>query len=446
MKVYSTAFTTGLPSLDRALKGILPGDNIVWQVDTIEDYQALVTPFAEAGVASGRKTIYFRFACYHPPLILEEETVTRIELDPNIGFEAFIAQIHLVIERAGRGAIYVFDCLSELAADWYSDKMLGNFFMLTCPYLFDLETVAYFSIFRDYHSPRALNPIFETTQLFLDVYNYQDVHYIYPLKVHLRYSTTMNMLHEWKGNEFKPVTASVLISSILTSIKWSGLDSDSRPGFWERAFSEGEAVLEEVRRGCCPPEREEEMFQKLVRMMVSRDPVILKLVSRYMGLEDILEIRHRMIGSGLIGGKTVGMLLARRILQRGPERFTALLEAHDSFYIGSDVFFHLSGPQRRVVGQGKTEKTGDVSGRRRTGAAENSDRQVPGLHGQTVRTDAGLFRPGANNRTLQLSFGRQLRQTLSPVSTKVFSAPIKGRANAGWTTSSPRCAPSTPVA
>lgn len=339
MKNYSTTFTTGLPTLDKALKGILPGDNIVWQVNDIGDYQALVNPFVVAAEISGRKLIYFRFASHHPPLIPEGGTATKIELDPNAGFETFIAQIHHVIERTGRGALYVFDCLSELAADWYSDQMLGNFFMLTCPYLFDLETVAYFALFRNYHSSRALHPIFETTQLFLDVYRYRDTRYIYPMKVHLRYSSTMNMLHEWKGDDFRPVTASTLISSILTSINWSGLDSDSRPGLWERTFAEAEEVLEHVRNKCCPPKREEEMFQKLARMMVSRDPEILKLVSRYLGLEDVLEIHRRMIGSGLVGGKTVGMLLARRILQRHSERFTGLLEAHDSFYIGSDVFF-----------------------------------------------------------------------------------------------------------
>ena len=338
MNTYEKSFTTGLPGLDAALKGVLAGDNIVWQVDSTEDYQALATPFVHAGIESGRQVIYFRFAT-HPPILPPDDQVTKIELDPNAGFETFIAMIHQTIERIGRGALYVFDCLSELAADWYSDGMLGNFFMLTCPYLFDLETVAYFAIFRNSHSSRALNPIVKTTQLFLDVYRYQEKRYIYPLKVHLRYSSTMNLLHEWNGNEFRPVTSSALISSILTSINWSGLDSDVRPGFWERAFSEGEELLEAVKSGLCSAEKEEEMFRRLCRMMVSRDPGILTLVSRYMRLEDVLEIRRRMIGSGLVGGKTVGMLLARRILQSHSPRFTMLLEAHDSFYVGSDVFF-----------------------------------------------------------------------------------------------------------
>lgn len=335
---YETTFTSGLPGLDKSLKGILPGDNVVWQVDTIEDYRALVAPFVAAGLATGRKIAYFRFAS-HPSLIAASKGITVVELDPNAGFEAFISRIHRVIEKNGRGALYVFDCLSELAADWYSDQMLGNFFVLTCPYLFDLETVAYFALFRNFHSSHALKPIYETTQLFLDVYCFEENRYIYPQKVHLRYSPTMNMLHAWKGEEFLPVTSSALISSILTSVNWSGLDSDCRPGYWERAFAEGEEVQARVAAGTCSPEEEHEMFRRLCRMMVSRDPVIKSLVSNYLRLEDILAIRRRMIGTGLIGGKTVGMLLARRILQANSQRFAKLLEDHDSFYVGSDVFF-----------------------------------------------------------------------------------------------------------
>ena len=338
MSEYGMAFTTGLPGLDRALKGVLPGDNIVWQVDTIEDYMAVVAPYCQAAVRTGRKIVYFRFAS-HPPLVDADDRIEMHALDPADGFETFIAQIHAVIENAGRGALYVFDCLSELAADWYSDAMLGNFFMLTCPYLYDLETVAYFGIFRNFHSSKAIRPIIETTQLFLELYRHRGAIYIHPIKVQFRYSSTMNMLHVWDKDEFRPVTSSVLISSILTSVNWSDLHSDIRPGFWKRSFNEAEQTLDAVRAGACPAEKEHEIFRRLSRMAISRDPGVLRLVSRYFTLEDILAIGKRMVGSGLIGGKTVGMLVARNILKGHSSRFAELLEDHDSFYVGSDVFY-----------------------------------------------------------------------------------------------------------
>jgi len=68
MTDHATALTTGLPGLDRVLNGILPGDNIVWQVETIGDYMALVGPYCQAALQSGRKIIYFRFAS-HPPVV-----------------------------------------------------------------------------------------------------------------------------------------------------------------------------------------------------------------------------------------------------------------------------------------------------------------------------------------------------------------------------------------
>ena len=338
MSAYSAAPTTGLPGLDQAVKGILPGDNIVWHIDAIDDYMTVVTPYCRAGLNSGRKVVYFRFAS-HPPVVAADCRVERHELDPAEGFETFIARIHAVIERTGRGALYVFDCLSELAADWYSDAMLGNFFMLTCPYLYDLETVTYFALFRNYHSSQAIRPISETTQLFLELYHHAGTLYVHPLKVQFRYSATMNLLHRQEGDTFIPVTSSALIASILTSVNWSDLHTDIRPGFWERAFDEAQEVLDAAKAGRCPPEKEQEMFHHLSRMVISRDPGMLELVERYLCLEDVLRIWRRMIGSGLVGGKAVGMLVARKILQQHSSHFAELLEEHDSFYVGSDVFY-----------------------------------------------------------------------------------------------------------
>jgi len=330
--------TTGLPGLDNVLKGILPGDNIVWQIHSIDDYIAFAVPYCEAARDAGHKLIYFRFAS-HKPILPAGFGAEVHELFPEQGFENFIASIHSVIEKAGQGAHYVFDCLSELAVDWYSDQMLGNFFMLTCPYLYDLQTIAYFGLLRNYHSTHATGPISETTQLFLDVFNHKKHLYVQPLKVQHRYSPTMNMLHLRDGKSFSPVTSSVVISEILTSSPWSGLDSSSASGSWERAFSRAEDILSSNDLNRYPLEKQWELFRQLARMIISRDPGMLKVISKYMNLEDVLEIRKRMIGSGLIGGKTVGMLLARKILKQTDKHFETALESHDSFFIGSDVFY-----------------------------------------------------------------------------------------------------------
>jgi hypothetical protein len=321
----STHLTTGLPSLDRALKNLIAGDNIVWRVDSIDDYREFATPYARAALRSGRPLVYFRFAP-HPPLLDADSGAEIVQLNPRDGFENFLGNIHAVIERTGRGAYYLFDSLSNLAVDWYSDSMLGSFFMLTCPYLFDMETIAYFALGRNQHSSDAIDPIAATTQILLDVYRYKNELYIHPIKVQHRFSPTMNMLHSCHAGEIKPVMASALTSEIL----------NSRPQpapICDPPFS---CVAKESIPSCASPREE---FERMLRTSISRDDGMLALLEQYLDRNDVLHIRRRLIGTGLIGGKAVGMILARAILKKKEPRFRELLEEHDSFYVGSDVFY-----------------------------------------------------------------------------------------------------------
>ena len=72
---------------------------------------------------------------------------------------------------------------------------------------------------------------------------------------------------------------------------------------------------------------------------MSRDERVIGLAQQYLSLTDMMAIKRWMIGTGLIGGKAVGVLLARAILKRTQPRWSELLEIHDSFFIGSDVFY-----------------------------------------------------------------------------------------------------------
>ena len=137
-----------------------------------------------------------------------------VEFDPDEGFEAFTVAIHNEITRKGRDAFYVFDCLSELQSVWYTDLMMGNFFRVTCPYLFELDTVAYFPILRGRHSFDAIARIRETTQLLLDVYSNEKWIYLHPLKVWERNSETMFMPHGYRRStgEFQLIDNGVSIT------------------------------------------------------------------------------------------------------------------------------------------------------------------------------------------------------------------------------------------
>jgi pyruvate,water dikinase len=334
-----TQFSTGLPGLDRIFKGIIPGDNLVWQIDALEDFVPFVIPFCQQALRQGRKLVYFRFA-EHPPLIPEELGVPVKKLETREGFEQFIKEIHSVIRETGSGAYFIFDCLSTLAEAWCSDRMLGNFFMLTCPYVLDRQAMAYFPLLRNGHSFHATRPISMTTQILVDVYRHRGSLYVHPLKVQHRYSPTMHMLHVWRGDDFQPVYESATIAEILTSMPWAGLESVRfRLGKWNRSFLQAEELCEEVQRGHQSPEEAARILPELLHMIISRDSRVLQLVANYFTLSDVLAIWKRMIGTGLIGGKSLGMLLARAILLKSDPAWNDLLEAHDSFFIGSDVFY-----------------------------------------------------------------------------------------------------------
>jgi hypothetical protein len=320
------------------VQGLRPGDNVVWQVDSVDDYVPFVAPFVSQALAEGRRLVYFRFA-RHAPLVEEGRGAAIHRLSPGIGFESFTAEIHRVIEEAGPGAYYVFDCLSDLAADWYSDLMLGNFFMVTCPYLYDLDTVTYFALLRDSHSHEAVDSIRSTTQLLLDVFRRGGTLYVHPLKVWARESPTMYLPHAVDGDECRPLTESAILSEVLSDLADRRLDAVARHDLWDRKFQQAKDVLDAYRAGVAPESEASEIFQQLLRMMLTRDERVAELAGRFFELSDLLAIRRRMIGTGLLGGKALGMLLARAILARKSPRIRERLEPHDSWFVGSDVFY-----------------------------------------------------------------------------------------------------------
>ncbi len=343
MDESNTIFSTGIPALDGVLQRILPGDNVVWQVDSIEnEYVPFMRRFYENAVKEGKKVVYFRFAD-HPELIPDNVGVECHRLDPADGFETFISQILSVIDENGEFACYIFDSLSDLSTDWYSDWMLGNFFMLVCPYLFKLKTVAYFGLLRNFHAQHAINDIWDTAQVILDVFKHAETGklYVHPLKVTHRTSPTMYTLHAWENEEtLRPVTKSTIISDLRNLSGHAWLDfTTQQVDVWTRTLVRAKEILDEVSKGYIPTKEKDRIYERLLRMIIARDPRILFLAERYFSLGDLLAIGKRLIGTGLIGGKSVGLLLAHSILKRKSLYWQKRLEPHDSFFIGSDVFY-----------------------------------------------------------------------------------------------------------
>lgn|GEM_PF-4644044 len=53
---------------------------------------------------------------------------------------------------------YRFDKPSSLVAEWATDELLANFFQVTCPYLYELDTTTYFALGRRLAFHFSLDP------------------------------------------------------------------------------------------------------------------------------------------------------------------------------------------------------------------------------------------------------------------------------------------------
>ncbi|QTE75588.1 phosphoenolpyruvate synthase [Clostridiales bacterium FE2010] len=335
MAAFDRVFS-GIPALDQVLDNIRMGDNVVWRVSDLDEFRRFADPFVEQAKKDGRNIIYFRFAS-HPELVPECPEVKRICVPLSHRFETFTVEIHKAIEQEGRDAFYVFDCLSELQTAWATDLMMGNFFRVTCPFLFILDTVAFFPIIRGRHSFNAITKIMNTTQLFLDVYSDagRETVYIRPQKVWNRSSETMFLPHLYKPADgtIRPIQDGVqtshfyqVMNSCQRTLEEQYVDS------WDRFFTQAK-VLHENRIPV------EEQCGRMCNIMMTRDERLRVLVKKHFKPEDYFRVRDHMVGTGMVGGKTCGMLLARAIIRNLAPDIDSVLEPHDSFYVGSDVFY-----------------------------------------------------------------------------------------------------------
>lgn len=325
---------SGIPMMDEALQYIRLGDNVVWQVPSLDEFRLVAEHFAEQAIADQRNLIYIRFA-EHEPILTPRKGLRIEQVELSHHFETFTVNIHNLIEKEGYDTFYVFDCLSELEEAWATDLMMGNFFHLTCPFLFILDTVAYFPVIRGRHSFDAIATIRDTTQLFLDVYSNDDELYVRPVKVWNRYSQTM--FQPYRLNR-ENLNFCVLSDGTEISRFYSVMNKGSNPALdqnldsWERFFRRTEMLHEngiDVAKDCA----------RICDIMLTRDERMRELIKQNFKPEDYFEVHSRMVGTGMIGGKACGMLLSRKIVENHRPDIFSRFEPHDSYYIGSDVFY-----------------------------------------------------------------------------------------------------------
>lgn len=114
---------------------------------------------------------------------------------------------------------------------------------------------------------------------------------------------------------------------------------------WEWLFQQAEEYE------ALPPEQRssvqhhlQEIKVVLIRAMISEQLQFVRVAKEYLDIEDLRWIRAHRIGTGKIGGKAAGLVLAWKILQKtlahqGAGRETLQLVLPETFFVGADVFY-----------------------------------------------------------------------------------------------------------
>jgi Nif-specific regulatory protein len=186
--------------------GVLAGDNIVWEVDSGAPVDQFIAAYLAASETQGATITYVSFN-------RSPQTISRawgrdvsqgafqlidcfssgkgnndkvfLDFYESGGEGACRSVVHVgnpadptELERAltntgaaGRGtdARYVFDSLTGMLDLWGDEDVVLRFFGHICPRLFDLSTIAYWSLETEAHSPRFLAKVRHITQVVLEI-------------------------------------------------------------------------------------------------------------------------------------------------------------------------------------------------------------------------------------------------------------------------------------
>ena len=327
---------TGIEGLDRAIDGLRSGDTVLWQIAHLRDYIFAATQFVAHTARDGQRIVYLRFGDHDEVIdaqALAERgaNVKKYRLDPTVGFETFAVQVHRIIAAEGAGVFYIFDCLTELQKYWFSDMMVCNFFCLTCPFLREQSSIAYVPIMYEKHIYETVSRIRHAAPVLMNIRTMNAATYIHAVKVEGRRTEYMYFPIRIDGANCTLVTSSAESYGIFDIFTQTGERRDCWDSMFDFAADEGDE-----------PEDEAAAARKdnIIRCLLGTEPQRFALCRKYFTTADLMAIKKREIGTGCIGGKAVGMLLARRVLRAtDAELFDRRVEEHDSYFIGADVFY-----------------------------------------------------------------------------------------------------------
>ena len=327
--------STGIDGLDEAIDFLRPGDTVVWQCEHISDYMYVATRFVTNIARQGKRIAYIRFGDHEEimdtaALCEGGANAQEYRLDPRVGFETFAVQVHRIIDKEPIGTFFVFDCLSDLQKYWFSDLMISNFFLLITPFLIRRQAIAYQPIDYEKHTYETISRIRREAPLLVNIRTLDGSVYMHPVKVRGRRTPTTYFPLKISGTKCRALTSSAETYAIFERFTQTGERRDCWDSMFDSVSDGSEPIDEEGRL----------LKENIMRCLLGNEPTRFALCQKYFTMKDLMDIKNREIGTGCIGGKAAGMLLARNILRdEAPELYSTCIEPHDSYYIGADLFY-----------------------------------------------------------------------------------------------------------
>ena len=197
--------TTGIAEVDKALGGVIAGDNLVWEIDSGVAGDHFISRFVSACEQGAVPVVYVSFNrspqtiaakyarlmspgrfslidCFSSGKGNCDEMFLKFFDDP--ARNAVHAPVHIadpadpsrleqalidVGTRGGQSANYVFDSLTGMLDLWGDENRVVRLFGHLCPRLYDLSTLAYWLVETEAHSDAFLAKVRHITQVVIEV-------------------------------------------------------------------------------------------------------------------------------------------------------------------------------------------------------------------------------------------------------------------------------------
>src|SRR5512136_142841 len=197
--------TTGIPEVDKAIGGVVAGDNLVWEIDSGVAGDHFISQFVSACELGGISVVYVSFNrspqtiaakyarlmtpgrfslidCFSSGKGNSDEMFLKFFDDP--ARDTVRAPVHIadpsdpsrleqalidVGTRGGRSANYVFDSLTGMLDLWGDENRVVRLFGHLCPRLYDLSTLAYWLVETEAHTDTFLAKVRHITQVVIGV-------------------------------------------------------------------------------------------------------------------------------------------------------------------------------------------------------------------------------------------------------------------------------------